>query len=224
MTTTMTTNMTAATTDAAPIAILGAGNVGAALARNLRALGADVHFGVPDPAAHRDLAERLGARVGSVAEAVATADRVVLAVPYAAALEIAAAIDDWRGRILIDATNPLAPGLSGLSIGTTTSAAEQIAARARNARVVKCFNITGAENMADPGALDGPVFMPVAGDDADARADVLALATRLGFDAVDAGPLRAARFTEAFAMTWIHLAFAAGQGRAWAFSRAQRRA
>ena len=109
-------------------------------------------------------------------------------------------------------------------IGTTTSAAEQIAARARNARVVKCFNVTGAENMADPGALDGPVFMPVAGDDADARADVLALATRLGFDAVDAGPLRAARFTEAFAMTWIHLAFAAGQGRAWAFSRAQRRA
>lgn len=224
MTTNMTTNMTAATTDAAPIAILGAGNVGAALARNLRALGADVHFGVPDPAAHRDLAERLGARVGSVAEAVAAADRVVLAVPYAAALEIAAAIDDWRGRILIDATNPLAPGLSGLSIGTTTSAAEQIAARARNARVVKCFNVTGAENMADPGALDGPVFMPVAGDDADARADVLALATRLGFDAVDAGPLRAARFTEAFAMTWIHLAFAAGQGRAWAFSRAQRRA
>ncbi|MBW8852602.1 MAG: NAD(P)-binding domain-containing protein [Xanthomonadales bacterium] len=220
----MTTNMTAATTDAAPIAILGAGNVGAALARNLRALGADVHFGVPDPAAHRDLAEHLGARVGSVAEAVAAADRVVLAVPYAAALEIAAAIDDWRGRILIDATNPLAPGLSGLSIGTTTSAAEQIAARARNARVVKCFNVTGAENMADPGALDGPVFMPVAGDDADARADVLALATRLGFDAVDAGPLRAARFTEAFAMTWIHLAFAAGQGRAWAFSRAQRRA
>lgn len=220
----MTTTMTAATIDAAPIAILGAGNVGAALARNLRALGADVHFGVPDPASHRDLAERLGVRVGSVAEAVAAADRVVLAVPYAAALEIAAAIDDWRGRILIDATNPLAPGLSGLSIGTTTSAAEQIAARARNARVVKCFNVTGAENMADPGALDGPVFMPVAGDDADARADVLALATRLGFDAVDAGPLRAARFTEAFAMTWIHLAFAAGQGRAWAFSRAQRRA
>ena len=206
------------------IALLGAGNVGAALARNLTAHGESVHFGVPDPEVHRALAESLGARVGSVAEAVDAADRVVLAVPYAAALEIADAIPDWNGRILIDATNPLAPGLSGLSVGTTTSAAEQIAARARNARVVKCFNVTGAENMADPGALDAPVFMPVAGDDADARADVLALATRLGFDAVDAGPLRAARFTEAFAMTWIHLAFAGGQGRAWAFSRAQRRA
>lgn len=207
-----------------PIAILGAGNVGTALARNLIAHGQSVHFGVPDPEVHRALAESLGARVGSVAEAVDAADRVVLAVPYAAALEIAGAIADWNGRILIDATNPLAPGLSGLSVGTTTSAAEQIAARARNARVVKCFNVTGAENMADPGALDAPVFMPVAGDDADARADVLALATRLGFDAVDAGPLRAARFTEAFAMTWIHLAFAGGQGRAWAFSRTQRRA
>ena len=78
--------------------------------------------------------------------------------------------------------------------------------------------------MADPGALGAPVFMPVASDDDDARAAVIALANRLGFDAVDAGPLRAARFTEAFAMTWIHLAFAGGQGRAWAFSRTQRRA
>ena len=207
-----------------PIALLGAGNVGTALARNLIAHREPVHLAVPDPQAHPTPADRIGARVGPVAEAVDAADRVVLAVPYAAALEIAGAIADWNGRILIDATNPLAPGLSGLSVGTTTSAAEQIAARARNARVVKCFNVTGAENMADPGALDAPVFMPVAGDDADARADVLALATRLGFDAVDAGPLRAARFTEAFAMTWIHLAFAGGQGRAWAFSRAQRRA
>ena len=212
------------TTASRPIAILGAGNVGAALARNLVALGERVRFGVPDPGKHRDLAAALGAEVGSVADAIDGTDLVILAVPYAAALEIAAAVPDWQGRILVDATNPLAPGLSGLTVGTTSSASEQIAARAANARVVKAFNVTGAENMADPGALDAPVFMPVAGDDADARADVLALATRLGFDAVDAGPLRAARFTEAFAMTWIHLAFAGGQGRAWAFSRAQRRA
>jgi len=206
------------------IAILGAGNVGTALARNLLAHGESVHFGVPDPDKYRDIATSLGAEVASVADALDRADIAILAVPYAAALEIAGALPDWNGRILIDATNPLAPGLSGLSVGTTSSAAEQIAARARNARVVKCFNVTGAENMADPGALEAPVFMPVASDDDDARAAVIALANRLGFDAVDAGPLRAARFTEAFAMTWIHLAFAGGQGRAWAFSRTQRRA
>jgi predicted dinucleotide-binding enzyme len=206
------------------IAILGAGNVGAALARNLVALGETVRFGVPDPDKYRDLAASLGAQVGSVAEAIDGAGIAILAVPYSAALAIAEQVADWNGRILIDATNPLAPGLAGLSLGTTTSAAEQIAARAGNARVVKCFNVTGAENMADPRALDAEVFMPVATDDADARTRVIALATRMGFDAVDAGPLKAARYLEPFAMTWIHLAFAAGHGRAWAFSRTKRRA
>jgi hypothetical protein len=205
------------------IAILGAGNVGAALARNLVALGETVRFGVPEPDKYRDLAASLGAQVGSVAEAIDGAGIAILAVPYSAALAIAEQVADWNGRILIDATNPLAPGLAGLSLGTTTSAAEQIAARAGNARVVKCFNVTGAENMADPRALDAEVFMPVATDDADARTRVLALATRMGFDAVDAGPLKAARYLEPFAMTWIHLAFAAGHGRAWAFSRTKRR-
>ncbi len=205
------------------IALLGAGNVGAALARNLIALGERVRFGVPEPDKYRDLAASLGAQVGSVVEAIDGAEFAILAVPYAAALEIAGSVADWHGRILIDATNPLAPGLAGLSLGTTTSAAEQIAARARNARIVKAFNVTGAENMADPRALDADVFMPVAADDADARTRVVALATRMGFDAVDAGPLKAARYLEPFAMTWIHLAFAAGHGRAWAFSRAKRR-
>lgn len=201
------------------IAILGAGNVGAALARNLARLGDSVHFGVPEPEKYAALAAGLGARIGSVDDALAGADIAILAVPYGAALAIAEEVADWNGRILVDATNPLAPGLAGLSLGTTTSAAEQIAERARNARVVKCFNVTGAENMGDPQRLAGEVFMPVAADDADARADVLALARRMGFDAVDAGSLKTARYLEAFAMTWIHLAFAAGHGRAWAFSR-----
>jgi hypothetical protein len=201
------------------IAILGAGNVGAALARNLTSLGDRVYFGVPEPEKYADLAAELDARIGSVEDAIAEADIAILAVPYAAALRIAVDVPDWNGRILIDATNPLAPGLAGLSLGTTTSAAEQIAAQANNARVVKCFNVTGAENMGDPRRVAGSVFMPVAGDDADARGRTLALATRMGFDAVDAGPLRAARYLEAFAMTWIHLAFAAGHGRDWAFSR-----
>jgi hypothetical protein len=204
------------------IALLGAGNVGTALARNLSRHGMPVYFGVPEPEKYRDLADTLGARIGRVEDAIADARIAILAVPYASALAIADHIGDWNDRILIDATNPLAPGLAGLTLGTTTSAAEQIAARARNARVVKCFNVTGAENMADPQALSGGVFMPVAGDDAGARGEVVTLAARMGFDAVDAGPLSAARYLEPFAMTWIHLAFAAGQGRAWAFSRVRK--
>ena len=201
------------------IAILGAGNVGIALAKNLSSLGDNIFFGVPDPDKYADAASRLGARIGTVEAAIADAGIAILAVPYAAALEIATQVADWGGRILIDATNPIAPGFAGLSVGTTSSAAEQIAERATHARVVKCFNVTGAENMADPRTGSASVFMPAAGDDADARATVVALATRMGFDAMDAGPLSAARYLEPFAMTWIHLAYARGQGRDWAFTR-----
>ena len=129
------------------IAILGAGNVGQALAQNLIRLGHQIDFGVPEPQKYRELAEGLGAGIGPVAEVVAKAELVILAVPYAAALDIAESLPDWQGRILIDASNPIAPGFAGLSVGTHTSAGEQVAARAHNARVVKCFNVTGAENI-----------------------------------------------------------------------------
>lgn len=207
------------------ISIIGAGNVGMALASNLIGKGESVFFGVPEPAKYAAGVQALGSRaqVGTVAQAVAASDLVILAVPYGAAQQVAESVADWNGRVLVDATNPLAPALAGLALGTTTSGAEQVAARARGARVVKAFNTTGAENMADPRYPGGAVFMPVAGDDADARGRVLALATRLGFDAVDVGPLAAARFLEPFAMTWIHLAIKRGMGRDFAFVRQQRR-
>jgi predicted dinucleotide-binding enzyme len=84
--------------------------------------------------------------------------------------------------------------------------------------VVKAFNSTGAENMADSHYAQGLPFMPVCGDDAQARAKVIALAALIGFDAVDMGPLSAARYIEPFAMTWIHMAFKQGLGRKFAFS------
>ncbi|HRI17286.1 MAG TPA: NADPH-dependent F420 reductase [Burkholderiaceae bacterium] len=206
------------------LAILGAGRVGSALARALTAHGERVALGVPNPDKYAALAADLGtsARLGTVDEAVATARTVVLALPYEPALEVAAQRPDWDGRILIDVTNPIAPGLAGLSVGTTTSGAEQIAARARNARVVKAFNTTGAENVADSRYPRGEVFMPVCGDDAQARAEVIALAQLIGFDAADCGDLRAARYLEPFAMTWIHMALKLGHGRSFAFARLKR--
>lgn len=206
------------------LSIVGAGNVGQALGRALVGRGQAVTFGVPDPSKYADAVATLGpqARLTTVDDAVHDGEIVILAVPYAAAESVARAVSDWGGRILVDATNPLAPGLTGLSIGTTTSGAEAIAAAARNARVVKAFNTTGAENLADPRYPKGEVFMPVAGDDADARAKVVALATLIGFDAVEMGDLRTARYLEPFAMTWIHLALKQGHGRRFAFARLQR--
>ena len=71
--------------------------------------------------------------------------------------------------------------------------------------------------MADSRYPGGSVFMPVCGDDAHARAKVMALATLIGFDAVDLGELKAARWQEPFAMTGIHLAIKVGYGRNFAF-------
>ncbi|MCB1250195.1 MAG: hypothetical protein R2699_11940 [Acidimicrobiales bacterium] len=81
-------------------------------------------------------------------------------------------------------------------------------------RVVKAFNVLGAEHMADPELRDGarPV-LPVASDDERARAEVAALADELGFDAVDVGGLDAAALLEEAARYWGLLAFAGGRGR-----------
>jgi len=207
-----------------PIAILGAGNVGTALARAFVVKGESVIFGVPDPAKYAAAVAALatGASIATTQEAIAAGDLIILATPYSVAGSIARSVPNWDNRILVDATNPLAPGLAGLSVGTTSSGAEEIARVANGARVVKAFNTTGAENMADSHYAGGTIFMPVCGDDAEARARVIALATLIGFDAVDCGDLKTARYLEPFAMTWIHMAIKLGQGRRFAFARLQR--
>lgn len=206
------------------IAIIGAGNVGMALGQALTRRGETVVFGVPEPQKYAAAVAALGerARLSGTAEAIAASDLVILAVPHAATAGIAQGVADWQGKVLVDATNPLAPGLAGLTLGTTTSGAEVLAQQARGARVVKAFNSTGAENMADATYPGGLPMMPVCGDDADARQRVMALATLIGFEAVDMGPLMAARYLEPFAMTWIHLAFRQGMGRRFAFGLLRR--
>ncbi|HNE13980.1 MAG TPA: NAD(P)-binding domain-containing protein, partial [Accumulibacter sp.] len=118
------------------ISIIGAGNVGMALGQVFSQRGETVVFGVPEPAKYADAIAALGgkARVTTTAEAVAASEAVILAVPYAALPVIAQSVPDWQGKVLIDTTNPLAPGLAGLSVGTTTSGAEELAKLARGAR------------------------------------------------------------------------------------------
>lgn len=204
------------------LSIIGAGQVGQALAGALIRSGQPVVLGVTDPGKYAPVAEALGGQLAPVGEAIQGAEAIILAVPYGAVAAIAQSVPDWAGRILVDATNPLAPKLSGLSLGTTTSGAEMLATQAYGARVVKAFNTTGAENLADSAYPDGLPVMPVCGDDAAARQSVMVLATRIGFDAVDLGPLMAARYLEAFAMTWIHLAIKQGYGRRFAFGLLRR--
>lgn len=202
------------------LAIIGAGKVGIALGKASIRAGQAVCFGVTDKPKHAAAISALGpkAEAKSVPEAIAAADMVILAVPYASAKEIASATPDWGGKILIDATNPLTPGLKGLDPSGTTSAAEEIAKCARNARVIKAFNTTGADNLENASYPDGRIFMPVCGDDAEARKRVMAVAASLGFEPVDYGALDGARYLEPLAMVWIKLATAQGMGRNFAFA------
>jgi predicted dinucleotide-binding enzyme len=152
------------------------------------------------------------ARAASQQEAAA-ADVLLLSTPWKAAQSALESLGDLSGKVLIDLLNPLLPDLSGLEVGTTTSAGELVAGWARSARVVKAFNTVGYNVMAnaDFGA-DRPVMF-YCGDDAGAKQQVKPLIEQLGFEAIDAGPLTQARLLEPFALLWISLAYKQGQGR-----------
>jgi hypothetical protein len=210
------------------IAIIGTGNVGSALARGWAAAGHRLHLGArrPQDPDVRALVARLGAGARSVAphEAAAAAPVVVLATPWPATREAVAGLGDLTGRVVVDCTNPLAPDLSGLALGHTTSGAEQVQSWARGAHVVKTFNQTGAENMAAARDFAVPPVQFVAGDDDKAKRTVLGLVRDLGFEAVDAGPLTSARLLEPLAMLWIACAYRFGLGRDFAFAALRREA
>jgi predicted dinucleotide-binding enzyme len=207
------------------IAIIGAGNVGGTLGRRWSLLGHEVCFGVRDAGRekYRSLLTQTSGRatLAPPAQACAGADAVLLATPW---LATEAALQDcggMAGQVLIDATNPLGPDLR-LTIGHTDSGGEQVARWAPRARVVKAFNTTGFNIMDDP-VIDGRhAVMFVAGDDAAAKSVVTDLASVLGCEAVDAGPLASARMLEPLAQLWIHGAYRQGLTRDYAFGLLRR--
>lgn len=205
------------------LAIIGAGNVGGALGANWAQKGHDIVFGVRDPKAEKTqaLVKKIGgkARAATPAEAAASADMIVLATPWPAAEAAIRSMGDLKGKIVLDATNPLTRGPEGiaLEIGHAISAGEKVQGWAQGASVFKTLNTTGFGNMANPVFKGVKSVMFVAGDDAAAKPKVMALVGDLGFEAIDAGPLRNARLLEAHAMLWIDLALARGQGRDFAF-------
>ena len=185
------------------ITIIGRGNVARALGTNLAGRGHDIAYAVREPD---------GADEVALAGSADGADIVIIAVPFPAAADALAAAAPSAGAIVIDATNPFgAPVPGGVASG-----AESIAAAHPGVRLVKTFNVVGWEHMADPTTPAGPVTMPVAGDDEEARAFVLDLAAGMGFAAVDVGALDAARSTENAAMYWGLLAMRGGLGRGFA--------
>jgi hypothetical protein len=208
------------------IGIIGSGNVGSALGQRWAAAGHEIKYGVRNPAKPELVAllKKIGARAGaaSVAEAAAFGDVIVLTTPWNGTQAAIQSAGKLAGKIVVDCTNPLKADLSGLSVGFGTSGAEQVAHWANGARVVKCFNTTGAGNMTDPRFGTDRAVMFLAGDDDAAKGTVSKLGEELGFEMVDAGGLEIARLLEPVAMLWVHLAFRCGLGRNFAFKLLRR--
>lgn len=207
------------------IAVIGTGNVGSALGTSLAGAGHHVVYGARSPESDdaQAVARRTaGAHVATVAAAASEAEVVMLAVPWGGVESVASQLGDLAGRIVVDATNPLKPDLSGLSIGGDTSAGQQVAALLPSARVVKAFNTTGAGNLADPAYRDGPLAMLLCGDDDAAKETVSGLARDIGFAPLDIGGIELSGRLENFAMLWIGMAYGRGEGTDFGFRLVRR--
>ncbi|HEY5665541.1 MAG TPA: NADPH-dependent F420 reductase [Gammaproteobacteria bacterium] len=183
------------------IAIIGTGNVGSALGQRFAQLGHTVVYGSRDPT--RDDVQALVAASGPNAsattqrEAAQLAEIVVLAVPWDIVESLTPALGDLSGRIVIDPTNPRTIADDGLrDYPFHDSNAERIQVLAPEAHVVKAFSTLGFYTMLDPSAANGPVSIPIAGDNAEAKRVVAELTSGIGLVPVDVGPLRYAHVIE----------------------------
>ncbi len=199
------------------ISIIGAGHVGGALGSGWAKHGHEITFGVRNP---KKTDSATTAKVVSMMEAAQSSDVIILSVPWSAVPDALSA-GDLKGKILLDATNPLLPDLSGLDTASGTSGGEKVAALS-GAAVVKIFNTTGYPNMANPDYHGQRATMFYCGDDDNAKRIAAGLASDLGFEPVDSGPLRHAHLLESLALLWITLALKQGYGVNMAFKMMRR--
>ena len=198
------------------IGIIGSGNMGSGLGRIWARKGHSVIF------SYSRSAEKLGglaasvphAKAGTPAEACAGSEVILLAARWSDVSDALGQAGPMDGKIVIDCTNPLKPDLSGLALGCTTSAAEEVAKMLPGARVVKAFNTAFAQVYQEETRLFGSrrAAMFYCGDDAEAKTIVARLINDVGFEPVDSGPLISARCLEPLAMLMITLGYGLGMG------------
>ncbi len=208
------------------ITFIGAGNVGAALACRLAEAGhhvvlAEARDGSPTVAAALARSSRL--RRAPVEEAVRAAEIVFLATPFAANEPVVAPLADaLAGKVLVDCTNPVGPGLAH-GLKSERSGSQVLQSLAPKARVVKAFTIYGFENLEDASYPAYAVLpaMLFCGDDGAAKALVGQLITDTGFEPVDVGGLVQALHLEHMTLLWVRMVRAGGHspGLVWAALR-----
>ena len=202
------------------IGVLGTGEVGRALGKGFLALGHEVKMGARSAGNEKALAwaKELGpkASAGTFADAATFAELVVLATMGVANEEVlrSAGPDRLRGKIVIDATNPL-DHTSGpppkLAIAGNDSGGERVQKLLPDAHVVKAFNTVGSPLMFRPDLPGGPPDMFIAGNHEEAKRTVAGILKDFGWGAVhDLGGIESSRYLEAMCLVWVLSAIRGG--------------
>jgi 8-hydroxy-5-deazaflavin:NADPH oxidoreductase len=196
------------------VLVIGAGNMGSAFVKQLTTAGHQVTVTAREADKAQALAQQFGATAVAAASAANGVDAIVLATPYSEASAALRSVGDVAGKIVIDITNPLTPDYMGLTLGHSTSAAEEIAKASPSAEVVKGFNtlfaqvLTAGSEFGD--GQKGTVF--VASDSDRAKETARTLAESMGFRVMDAGGLKNARYLEPLGGLNIYFGYGAGLG------------
>ena len=199
------------------ITIIGAGNMGTAIAGIAAKGGTSVQILARDAEKSAAAAAAAGASVtaGTVGDGL-SGDIVVLAVPYPALTDVLARYSgQLDGKTVVDITNPLDfATFDSLTVPADSSAAQEVAGRVPGASVLKAFNTTLAATL-NSGQVGGqPTTVLIAGDDGDAKAALAGVLEAGGITAVDAGALKRARELEA--LGFLQLTLAASEKISWA--------
>jgi predicted dinucleotide-binding enzyme len=191
------------------VGVLGSGDVGRVLAAGFSGLGHEVTIGTRDRNKLSEWAAKQGplVRVGSFEETARFGDLIVLATLGVATEEIIriAGIQNFDGKVVIDATNPLdfSKGTPRLFVGHSDSLGERVQRAIPRARVVKAFNTVGNAHMIHPQFPGGPPDMFIGGDDGGAKELVSQICKHFGWDVVDLGGIETSRHLEPMCMVWV---------------------
>jgi 8-hydroxy-5-deazaflavin:NADPH oxidoreductase len=199
------------------VTVIGAGNMGSAFVKQLHAAGHNVKITSRNAAKAAALAAKYPGVTAVLAnEAGSDADAIVLAAGYSDATIALASLGDLSGKVVIDITNPLSADYMSLTIGHSTSAAEEIAKAAPKAIIVKAFNTLFASVLEEGAAFStsSKVSVFIASDSDAGKQITTQLAQSFGFEAVDAGGLKNARYLEPLAGLNVYFGYGAGQGTA----------
>jgi predicted dinucleotide-binding enzyme len=196
------------------VTIIGTGNMARAIGGRLAAGGHQVSvLGKGVEAAEEAVNEIGGNAVAGRAGDPIAGDVVVLAVYYP---DATAAVEQYRdqlaGKVVVDITNPVNETFDDLVTPPDSSAAQELAAKASGARVVKAFNTTFANTLNDGQVAGQPLDVLLAADDEEAKATVAGLVEDGGLRPVDVGPLRRARELEAAGLLHMSVQGTLGTG------------